>query len=141
MVDLTTSVVVDQILPPAVVVKKRKNKVLFLYTGNSARSQMAEGFLRHLAGNKLVFSAGINPTQINPLAIKVMAEIGMDISGHKSKLVQEFFGKDFDFVISRCDDVKESCPYSVVEHIKFSVVLILFIKVTSFFILLKVTTS
>jgi len=88
-----------------------KKKVLFLCTGNSARSQMAEGFLRHMAGDKFeVFSAGIKPTQINPLAIKVMAEAGVDISKHRSKSAMEFIGENFDYVITVCDNAKQTCP-------------------------------
>lgn len=87
-----------------------KKRVLFLCTENSCRSQMAEGIMRHLYGESFeVFSAGTKPTAVNPRAIKVMAEIGIDSSGHKSKSVQEFLGKDFDFVITTCDDAKKSC--------------------------------
>jgi len=72
---------------------------------------MAEGFLRHLAGDKfVVFSAGISPTQINPLAIKVMDEIGVDISNQESKSVKEFQSSQFDCVITVCDNAKEACP-------------------------------
>lgn len=86
-------------------------RVLFLCTGNSARSQMAEGLLRHLAGDKFkVFSAGVRPTQLNPLAIKVMSEIGIDISKQKSKSIKEFFGQQFDYVITVCDNAKQVCP-------------------------------
>ncbi|MCM8798936.1 MAG: arsenate reductase ArsC [Candidatus Omnitrophica bacterium] len=88
-----------------------KTKVLFLCTGNSARSQMAEGFLRHMAGDRFeVFSAGLKPTQVNPLAIKVMAEVGIDISKHRSKSVSEFIGQNFDYVITVCDNAKQTCP-------------------------------
>ncbi|MCM8765830.1 MAG: arsenate reductase ArsC [Candidatus Omnitrophica bacterium] len=88
-----------------------KTKVLFLCTGNSARSQMAEGFLRHMAGDRFeVFSAGVKPTQVNPLAIKVMAEVGIDISKHRSKSVSEFIGQNFDYVITVCDNAKQTCP-------------------------------
>jgi len=88
-----------------------KKWLLFLCTGNSARSQMAEGFLRHLAGDKFeVFSAGIKPTQVNPLAIKVMAEAGIDISKHKSKSAMEFIGQKCDYVITVCDNAKQTCP-------------------------------
>lgn len=87
-----------------------KKRVLFLCTGNSARSQMAEGFLRHLSGDKFdVFSAGVKPTQVNPLAIKVMAEAGVDISRHRSKSAMEFIGQKFDFVITVCDNAKQTC--------------------------------
>jgi arsenate reductase len=89
-----------------------KKKVLFLCTENSCRSQMAEGILRHLMGNEFeVFSAGIRPSIVNPIAIKVMAEIGIDISGHRSKSVDEFHGTSFDFVITTCDAARETCPF------------------------------
>ena len=80
-----------------------KMKVLFLCEHNSARSQMAEGLLRHLFGDKYeVFSAGSNPTQVNPFAIKVMAEIGTDISKQTSKSIEEFRNKEIDLVVSVC---------------------------------------
>jgi arsenate reductase len=73
---------------------------------------MAEGLLRHLSGDKYeVFSAGINPSKVNPMAIEVLKEIGIDISGHRSKSVDEFKDKSFDYVITVCDNAKESCPY------------------------------
>lgn len=88
-----------------------KKRVLVLCTGNSCRSQMAEGFLRHMGGDKLeVFSAGVKPTQVNPLAIKVMAEVGVDISKHRSKSAMEFIGQQFDYVITVCDNAKQTCP-------------------------------
>jgi len=88
-----------------------KKRVLFLCTGNSARSQMAEGFLRHLAGDKFeVYSAGVNPTLVNPLAIKVMDEAGIDILAQKSKSVMEFIGQKFDYVITVCDNARKTCP-------------------------------
>lgn len=88
-----------------------KKRVLFLCTGNSCRSQMAEGFLRDMAGDRFeVFSAGIKPTQVNPLAIKVMAEVGVDISKHRSKSAMEFIGQQFDYVITVCDNAKQTCP-------------------------------
>ena len=94
-------------------------KVLFICTGNSARSQMAEGFLRNIAGDKYeVFSAGIKPTQVNPLAIKVMDEIGIDISKHRSKSVMEFIKQDFDYVITVCDNAQKTCPVFPGEHEK-----------------------
>jgi arsenate reductase len=80
-----------------------KMKVLFLCEHNSARSQMAEGLLRHLYGEKYeVFSAGSNPTLVNPFAIKVMAEIGIDISKQTSKSIEEFRNKEIDLVVSVC---------------------------------------
>jgi arsenate reductase len=86
-------------------------RVLILCTGNSARSQMAEGLLRHGAGDRLeVFSAGTRPSQVRPEAIAVMRERGIDISGHRSKSVDEFAGQPFDVVITVCDNAKESCP-------------------------------
>ncbi|MCM8780584.1 MAG: arsenate reductase ArsC [Candidatus Omnitrophica bacterium] len=72
---------------------------------------MAEGLLRNMAADKFeVFSAGIKPTQVNPLAIKVMAEIGVDISKHRSKSALEFIGENFDYVITVCDNAKQTCP-------------------------------
>ena len=86
-------------------------RVLILCTGNSARSQMAEGLLRHDAGNVYeVFSAGTKPSHVRPEAIVVMREVGIDISGHRSKSVDEFAGQDFDYLITVCDNAKESCP-------------------------------
>lgn len=88
-----------------------KTRVLFLCTGNSARSQMAEGILRHLAGDRFeIFSAGTKPSVVNPHAISAMREIGIDISQHRSKHVNECFGKPMDTVITVCDNAKESCP-------------------------------
>ena len=88
-----------------------KQRVLFLCTGNSARSQMAEGLLRHLAGDRFgVFSAGTRPASLNPNAVKVMSEIGIDIAGSRSKSVDEFAGQQFDYVFTVCDNAKESCP-------------------------------
>jgi arsenate reductase len=88
-----------------------KKKVLILCTGNSARSQMAEGLLRHEGGDRFeVFSAGTKPSQVRPEAIAVMNEIGIDISRHRSKSVDEFVGVDLDLVISVCNNAKESCP-------------------------------
>lgn len=88
-----------------------KKRILVLCPENSSRSQMAEGFLRHLAAEKFeVFSSGLNPTQLNPLAVKVMAEVGVDISNHSSKSVMEFIGQRFDYVITVCDNAKQTCP-------------------------------
>jgi len=90
---------------------KGKAKVLILCTGNSARSQMAEGLLRHQAGDRFeVFSAGTRPVGLNPNAVKVMAELGIDISNYRSKSVGQFAGKEFGHVITVCDNAKESCP-------------------------------
>lgn len=86
-------------------------KVLILCTGNSARSQMAEGLLRHDGGPDYeVFSAGTHPTSVRPEATQVMQEVGIDISGHRSKSVDEFAGQHFDCVITVCDNARESCP-------------------------------
>jgi arsenate reductase (thioredoxin) len=86
-------------------------KVLFLCTGNSCRSQMAEGWLRHFAGERAqVFSAGTKPAGLNPIAVSVMREVGVDISRHHSKHVDEFAKQDFLFVITVCDAAHEACP-------------------------------
>ena len=86
-------------------------RVLILCTGNSARSQMAEGLLREMGGGALeVFSAGTKPSVVRPEAIAVMAERGIDISGHRSKHVDEFAGQRFGYVITVCDSANESCP-------------------------------
>jgi arsenate reductase len=88
-----------------------KKRVLILCTANSARSQMAEGLLRHDHGNRFeVESAGTKATLVRPEAIAAMNEIGIDISNHRSKLVDEFSGATFDYVITVCDNAKESCP-------------------------------
>ena len=88
-----------------------RKRVLILCTGNSARSQMAEGLLKADAGNRFeVESAGINPSQVRPEAIEAMREIGIDISGHRSKSIDEFVGQSFDYVITVCDNAKENCP-------------------------------
>ncbi|HEX2268837.1 MAG TPA: arsenate reductase ArsC [Pyrinomonadaceae bacterium] len=88
-----------------------QKRVLILCTGNSARSQMAEGLLRHEAGDRFdVQSAGINPTSVRPEAIEAMKEIGVDISKHRSKSVDDFAGEDFDYVITVCDNARETCP-------------------------------
>src|SRR3954452_9382888 len=88
-----------------------KKRVLILCTGNSARSQMAEGLLRHDAGEQFdVESAGTKPGVVRPEAIAAMRELGIDISGHRSKHVDEFKGQHFDVVITVCDNAKESCP-------------------------------
>ncbi len=90
----------------------QRQRVLFLCTGNSARSQMAEGLLRHMAGDRFeVFSAGTRPVGLNPYSVRVMSELGIDISQHRSKLVDEFVGQPFDYIITVCDSAKESCPF------------------------------
>ncbi len=86
-------------------------RVLILCTGNSARSQMAEGLLRHDAGDRFeVFSAGTKPGHVRPEAIAVMRELGINLTGHRSKHVDEFAGQSFDYVLTVCDNAKESCP-------------------------------
>ena len=88
-----------------------KKRVLILCTGNSARSQMAEGLLRHIAGDRFdVHSAGTIASFVRPQAIKAMQEIGIDISSHRSKPVDEFAGQQFDYVITVCDNAKHNCP-------------------------------
>ena len=88
-----------------------KKRVLFLCTSNSCRSQMAEGVTNHFFGDKLeAFSAGTQASYVNPLAIEVLKEIGIDISGHRSKNLSEFDGKKFDYVITLCGDANEACP-------------------------------
>jgi arsenate reductase len=88
-----------------------KKRVLILCTGNSARSQMAEGLLRHDAGDRFeVESAGTKPGSLRPEAIAVMSEIGIDISRRRSKNVDEFTGQKFDYVITVCDNARETCP-------------------------------
>jgi arsenate reductase len=88
-----------------------KKRVLFLCTHNSARSQMAEGLLRHLAGDRFdVFSAGTERTRVHPLAIEAMREVRVDISDQRSKTLDELSGQHFDYVITVCDRANESCP-------------------------------
>lgn len=88
-----------------------RQRVLLLCTGNSARSQMAEGLMREIAGDRFeVFSAGTRPAGLNPNAVTAMGEIGIDISRHRSKSVDEFEGEQFDYIITVCDNAKESCP-------------------------------
>ena len=87
-------------------------RILILCTGNSARSPMAEGLLRHDGGNRFeVFSAGTKPSHVRSEAIAVMREVGIDISKHRSKSVEEFAGLDFDTVITVCDNARENCPF------------------------------
>lgn len=88
-----------------------KKRVLILCTGNSARSQMAEGLLRHDAGDKFdVESAGTKASSVRPEAIAALRELGIDISGQRSKNVDEFEGQRFDYVITVCDNARETCP-------------------------------
>ncbi len=86
-------------------------RVLFLCTGNSCRSQMADGLInQHFAGQIQAFSAGTEPHGLNPKAVKVMAELGIDISGNSSDHLSRYDGQDFDYVISLCGDADEKCP-------------------------------
>jgi arsenate reductase len=88
-----------------------KQTALILCTGNSARSQMAEGLFRRMAGDRFeVASAGTKPSSVRPEAIQAMDEIGISLEGHRSKSVDEFAGKPIDYVITVCDNAKESCP-------------------------------
>lgn len=97
-----------------------KKKVLVLCTGNSCRSQIAEGYLRHFSGDKAeIFSAGIETHGVNPRAIETMREDGIDISKHTSNNIDEYQDIDFDFVITVCDNAKERCPYFPTKAKKF----------------------
>lgn len=87
-------------------------RVLVLCTGNSCRSQIAEGYLRYFAGSKAeVYSAGVETHGVNPKAVAIMKEDGIDISHHTSNNIAEYYNIDFDFVITVCDNAKERCPY------------------------------
>jgi arsenate reductase len=86
--------------------------ILVLCTGNSCRSQMAEGYLRHFAGNKAaIYSAGIETHGVNPVAMEVMKEDGIDISKHTSNNINEYLNIPFDYIITVCDNAKENCPF------------------------------
>jgi arsenate reductase (thioredoxin) len=88
-----------------------RKRVLILCTGNSARSQMAEGLLRHHGGDRFeVESAGVSPSRVRPEAVEAMREVGIDISGQRSKSADEFAGREFDYVITVCDNARETCP-------------------------------
>ncbi|MBN2046844.1 MAG: arsenate reductase ArsC [Anaerolineaceae bacterium] len=91
--------------------KDHKLQVLILCTANSARSQMGEGLLRHLAGDRVdVYSAGSEPSVVNPFAIRAMLDLGIDISSHRSKSLNEFLDQQFDYVITVCDNAAKNCP-------------------------------
>ena len=91
---------------------KKKKKVLFICTHNSSRSQMAEGLLRSIFGDRYeAYSAGTIPSKVNPHAINAMSDIGIDISNHRSKSINEFKDKKFDYVVTVCDHAKETCPF------------------------------
>lgn len=86
--------------------------ILFLCTGNSCRSQMAEAFVNHLRGHEYqAFSAGVSPHGIDPRAVKAMAEAGLDISGNRSKDTSEFLEQQFDYIVTVCDNARENCPF------------------------------
>ncbi|MBD1394832.1 arsenate reductase ArsC [Mucilaginibacter glaciei] len=94
--------------------------VLVLCTGNSCRSQIAEGYLRHFAGDRAtIYSAGIETHGVNPKAIEIMKRDGIDISAHTSNNINEYLDVDFDYVITVCDNAKESCPYFPTQAVKF----------------------
>jgi len=89
-----------------------KQKILFICTHNSARSQMAEGLMNHFLGDRYeAFSAGTEQTMVNPFAMKAMKKLGIDISQHRSNTVEEFRGSRFDYVVTVCDSARESCPF------------------------------
>ena len=89
-----------------------KKKILFICTHNSARSQMAEGYMNEKYGDRYeVFSGGTEKGRVHPMAIAVMKEIGIDISGHRSKLIDEFFGKGIETVVTVCDSAQKACPF------------------------------
>jgi arsenate reductase len=97
-----------------------QKKILVLCTGNSCRSQIAEGYLRYFAaGRAAVYSAGVETHGVNPRAIETMKEDGMDISGHTSNNIDEYRNIDFDFVITVCDRAKEHCPFFPSKALKF----------------------
>ncbi|MFH1429304.1 MAG: arsenate reductase ArsC [Candidatus Margulisiibacteriota bacterium] len=96
-----------------------KPRVLFLCTGNSCRSQMAEGFLRALGGNRFeAYSAGTKPAGVNPLTVEIMAEASIDISKQYSKTVQDLGNIEFDYLVTVCDNARQSCPMLLGNHKK-----------------------
>ena len=98
----------------------KKEKIIFLCTANSCRSQIAEGIMRNLAGNIFdVFSAGSHPTKVHPMSIEVMKEIGIDISSHTSDSITNFIDKNLDIVITVCDNADKVCPVFVGEVERF----------------------
>jgi len=101
----------EERIMPTTTATTAKTRVLFLCTHNSARSQMAEGLLRHLAGDHFdAHSAGTEATRLRPLAIRAMAELGIDIVGQESKTLDRYLGAPFDAVITVCDQANEACP-------------------------------
>lgn len=99
-----------------------KSKILFLCTGNSCRSQMAEGWVRHLLGDELEpYSAGVEKHGLNPHAVRVMQEVGVDISSHRSQTLADLADPRFDYVVTVCDSARESCPVFPGEALQFHV--------------------
>ena len=93
-------------------VGEERARILFLCTHNSARSQMAEGLLRHVAGDRFeAHSAGTEATHVRPLAVRAMDEVSVDITGQESKILERYLGEPFDYVITVCDDANEACPF------------------------------
>ena len=108
----------------SIIEKAKRYKILFLCTGNSCRSQMAEGFTRHLIKDRIdAYSAGVDPKEIDPRAIKAMAEVGIDISRQQSKSTDDIKNMEFDFVITLCDNAQKTCPSfpakTSVVHMRF----------------------
>ncbi len=102
----------EQIYPIMTAMDETRLKILFLCTGNSCRSQMAEGLARRLKGGSIdAYSAGTDPKGLDPRAVRVMAEIGIDISGQRPKHLDEFAGREFDYVITLCGGAREACPF------------------------------
>ena len=102
----------------------KKEKIIFICTGNACRSQIAEGIMRQLAGDKFdVFSAGSNPTKIHPMSIKVMNNIGIDISSHTSDPISSFLNENINIVVTVCDKANKACPVfpGKVERIHWSI--------------------
>jgi arsenate reductase len=102
----------------------KKRKIIFVCTGNACRSQIAEGLLRNLASNKFsVFSAGSHPSQVHPMSVAVMEEVGIDISHHTSDPISDYVDHGIDVVITVCDNAKQACPVfpGNVEHIHWSI--------------------
>jgi arsenate reductase (thioredoxin) len=99
-------------VPGVQIIVTEKKKVLFICTHNAARSQMAEGYMRATYGDRYeVYSGGTEATRVHPMAIGVMKEIGIDISGHRSKLIDEFFGQGIETVVTVCDSAQKACPF------------------------------
>lgn len=97
-----------------------EKKILILCTGNSCRSQIAEGYMRYFAGNKaVVYSAGVETHGVNPKAVAIMKEDGIDITNHTSNHIDEYTNIDFDYVITVCDNAKERCPFFPTKAVKF----------------------